>query len=80
MYVRMNGHRNKFLIDDRLAFEKSALLMHCFLEHKNQFSMECFKFGIVKKVRPIDLDREEDKFIQKYRTKLWGLNIVFVSR
>ena len=56
MHVRMNGHRNKFIIDDRLAFEKSALSMHCFLEHKNKFSTEYFKLGIVKKVRPIDLE------------------------
>ena len=64
MYViRMNGHRNKFIIDDRLQFEKSALSMHCLLEHKNQFNVEYFKLGIFKKVRTIDLDREEDKFI-----------------
>ena len=25
MHTRMNGHRNKFVIDDRLEFEKSAL-------------------------------------------------------
>ena len=54
--------------------------MHCFLEHKNQFSMKYFKLGIVKKVRAIDIDREEDKSIQKYRTKLWGLNRIVVTR
>ena len=80
MHTRMNGHRNKFVIDDTLEFEKSALSMHCFLVHKNEFSMTYFKLGIVKKVRPVDLDREEDKFITRYRTKIWGLNRIVVVR
>ena len=50
MHTRMNGHRNKFVIDDTLEFEKSALSMHCFLVHKNEFSMTYFKLGIVKKL------------------------------
>ena len=29
MHTRINGHRNKFVIDDRLEYEKSALSMHC---------------------------------------------------
>ena len=37
------------IIDDRLVFNKSAISMHCFLEHKNKFSMEYFKLEIVKK-------------------------------
>ena len=80
MHTRMNGHRNKFVIDDRLEYEKSALSMHCFLVHNNEFSMTYFKLGIVKKVRPVDLDREEDKFITRYRTKIWGLNRIVVVR
>ena len=35
LHIRMNGHRNKFCIDSKLLFEKSALSMHCFLVHKN---------------------------------------------
>ncbi len=80
MHIRMNGHRDKFIIDHRLKFEKSALAMHCFLEHKDKFSMEHFKLGIVKKVRPIDLDREEEKFIFDFRTKVLGLNRIVVAR
>ena len=80
MHVRMNGHRNKFVIDNRLLFEKSALSMHCYLVHKLDFSMELFKLGIVKKVRPLDLDREEDKFINMYRTNVVGLNRIVVVR
>ena len=80
MHIRMNGHRNKFATDNRLLFEKSALSMHCFLVHKSQFSMEYFKLGIVKKVRPLDLDREENKFINSYRTNISGLNRIVVVR
>ena len=80
MHIRMNGHRSKFVIDERLLFEKSALSMHCFLAHKSQFSMEFFKLGIVKKVRPVDLDREEEKLIQKFRTNICGLNRIVVVR
>ena len=54
MHTRMNGHRNKFFIDDRLEFEKSALSMHCFVVYKNEIRMIYFKLGIVKKVRLVD--------------------------
>ena len=80
MHIRMNGHRSKFKIDNALTFEKSALSMHCFLAHKSEFSMKYFKLGIVKKVRPLDLDREEDKLINRFRTKIWGLNRIVVVR
>ena len=70
----MNGHRNKFVvIDDRLEFKKSASSMYCFLVHKNELNMTYFKLGMVKKVMPVDLDREEDNFITRYQTKIWAL-------
>lgn len=80
MHIRMNGHRSKFLIDGKLLFEQSALSMHCFLVHKEAFGMKNFKLGIVKKVRPVDLDREEDNFISRFRTNIWGINRVVVVR
>jgi hypothetical protein len=80
MNTRMNGHRSKFVIDKRLLFEKSALSMHCFLVHKENFSMEYFKLGIVRKVRPVELDREESRLINKFRTNIWGLNRIVVTR
>ena len=80
MHVRMNGHRSKFKIDSTLTYEKSALSMHCFLAHKSSFSMSFYKLGIVKKVKPVDLDREEARLIDKFRTKIWGLNRIVVVR
>ena len=54
--------------------------MHCFIEHLSDFNIGHFKFGIVKVVRPIDLDREENKLIFKYRTNIMGLNRMMVVR
>ena len=52
----------------------------CFLVHKENFSMEYFKLGIVRKVRPVELDREESRLINKFRTNIWGLNRIVVTR
>lgn len=80
MNARMNGHRSKFVIDEKMLFENSALSMHCYLEHKACFSMEVFKLGIIKQVRPVELNREEECLIQKYRTFISGLNRIKVVR
>ena len=79
-HIRMNGHRSKFKINGDLDYEKSALSMHCFVKHNSDFSMSHFKLGIVKRVKPIDLDREENKLIMKYRTNIFGLNRIVVVR
>ena len=79
-HIRMNGHRDKFKIDNKLAFEKSALSMHCFLTHKSEFNLEFFKVGMIKKVRPTELDREEDNLVSKFRTKIFGINRIVVAR
>ena len=42
--------------------------------------MSFYKLGIVKKVKPVDLDREEARLIDKFRTKIWGLNRIVVVR
>ena len=54
MHIRMIGHRDKFIIDERLKFEQSALSMHCFLKHNNDFDMGIFKLGIVRKIALLD--------------------------
>ena len=54
--------------------------MHCFLKQKNDFKMGIFKLGIVRKMAPLDLDREEEKFIFTFRTKILGLNRIVVTR
>ena len=74
MNTRMNGHRCKFVIDDTLTYSKSALSLHCFMVHRMSFDMKVFKLGIVKQARPVDLNREEDFYINHFKTKMWGLN------
>ena len=63
-----------------MKYEKSALAMHCFLEHKSLFDLKLFKLGIVKKVIPTVIDREEDKLINKHQTNIWGINRIVVVR
>ena len=69
-HTRQNGHRHKFVIDERAIYEHSALSMHCYMEHRDNFSFDCFKFGIVKKTEPILLDREEARFCTKFKTNV----------
>ena len=79
MHVRMNKHRSEFVVED-LRYAKSALSLHCFLVHKDHFSMDIFKLGIVKRVRPLVMNREEDYFVSKFRTRIWGLNRYAIVR
>ena len=80
-HIRVNGHRNKFFIDERKLYEKSALSLHCFLEHdSDQFELPCFKLGIVKRVKPTNLEREESRFCSKFQTNVWGLNRMEITR
>lgn len=77
---RLNGHRSKFNIDHRALYEHSALSMHCYNAHRDTFSFDCFKFGIVKKTKPNLLDREEARFCAKFKTNVWGLNRMEIRR
>ena len=39
-----------------------------------------FKLGMVKKVNPINLDREEERFVNLFRTKIFAINRIVVVR
>ena len=78
--TRFNGHRSKFKIDDEKTDEKSTLSQHCFDCHNDVMTLSIFKVGIVKKCKPCELDREENRFISKFRTDIWGLNRINVIR
>ena len=45
-----------------------------FIEHRDKFDLNVFKFGLVGKSKPTDLDREESRFCTKFKTNVWGLN------
>ena len=78
-HSRFNGHRNKFKTDN-FTYQKSALSQHCYNEHPEQFNLNVFKVGFVTKCQATDLDREESRFITKFRTRIFGLNRIKVIR
>ena len=80
LHVRFNGHRNKFKIDRALTYEKSALSLHCFLKHKDNFDLGVFNVGVIRKVPAVELDRFESRFIEQLKTKVFGLNRMVVVR
>ena len=71
LHIRMNGHRNKFNNED---FQKSALAIHAFERHPENFSLDIFKFCVFKEVHPLNLNREEFKYIEKFKTNGLGIN------
>ena len=73
-HIRFNGHRGKFLIDERETFSQSALSQHCYDVHPDNMNLNVFKLGFVKTCSAQDLNREENRFISKFRTNIWGLN------
>ena len=74
---RMNGHRSDFTLE---KYENSALSTHSFLVHDLSISLDDFKFMIVKKVRPLELDREKFKLIELFKTNTRGINRCKVAR
>ena len=79
-HTRFNGHRNKFVINDERTYEKSALSQHCYNCHMDNMNLNNFNIGIVKVCKAMDLDREENRYISKFRTDIWGLNRIKVVR
>ena len=76
-HQRVNGHRSCFNYEDR---NKSALSIHAFEHHGYSFSLDNYKFAILKECNPRSLNREEFRFIEKYRTNCLGLNRCKVER
>ena len=68
---RTNGHRSCF---NEVDYEKSALSMHTKDKHPDSMNLNKFKISVVKKVSPRNIKREEFRYIEKYRTKCFGLN------
>ena len=77
LHQRVKGHRSKFTKD---AFQKSALSMHSFEEHSLEHSIDSFEFSILKRTPALNLHREEFRYIEKLRTKTFGLNRMKVIR
>ena len=77
----MNGHRGDFKVENSI-FEKSALSMHVFNEHIDDFDKKLtnYDLGIIKSVKPSQLDRVEDFYIFKTRADITGLNRYNVTK
>ena len=68
---RTSGHRACFNFE---KFEKSALSMHAYEVHRDNFELDSFNIAVVKKVSPQQIRREEFRFIDKYQTNTFGIN------
>ena len=77
LHQRINGHRSKFNMNDYL---ESALSLHAQDQHPDNFTLDIYKFCIVKSVHPSRLNREEFKHIEKFRTNCIGINRCKVQR
>ena len=78
-HLRVNGHRAHFALNDQGLpdygkAEKSALALHNYKEHYDEFNMDNYQFLLMDQVRPRDLNRSEALHINQYRTNVKGLN------
>ena len=70
-HLRTNGHRGCF---NETKWEDSALSMHARCTHGENFDLKNFRITLVKKCSPQNIRREEFKYIDKYRTRVKGIN------
>jgi len=70
-HERTNTHRSCFSED---KWEESALSMHSQTAHRESFNLTDFNITLVKQCSPQVIRREEFKYIDKYRTKIKGIN------
>ena len=70
-HLRTNGHRGCF---NETKWEDSALSMHARCTHGENFDLKNFRITLVKKCSPQNIRREEFKHIDKYRTRVKGIN------
>lgn len=74
-HKRANGHRACFSDPDDLSLvEKSALSLHSYNEHRDNFELNNFRFILHDEARPRDLNRREARHIGELRTNVMGLN------
>ena len=78
-HLRVNGHRSCFALNDQglpdpAKADKSALALHNYKEHYDEFNMNNFQFLLIDQVRPRNLNRSEAVHINEFRTNVKGLN------
>ena len=70
-HERTNTHRGCFT---EAKWEDSALSMHARTVHGENYDLKNFRITLVKKCSPQIIRREEFKHIDKYRTRIKGIN------
>ena len=70
-HERTNTHRSCFSEE---KWEDSALSMHSRTCHENRFELQNFKITLIKKCSPQRIRREEFKYIDKFRTRIRGID------
>ena len=60
--------------------EKSALSLHSYNQHREQFDLSNFRFMLSRQVRARDMDRSEAVSIGEFRTNVMGLNRMNVRK
>ena len=67
----VSGYRSCFSGEDD---NKSVLSVHAMEHHSDSLSIDNYKFAILRACNPRSLNREEFKFIDKFRATCLGLN------
>ena len=71
-HKRTNTHRGCFR--DSTKSEDSALSLHARKVHGENFDLKNFEISLIKKVSPQRIRRDEFKYIDKYQTRIFGMN------
>ena len=74
--IRFNNHRDCFKYDHKCKYKKSAMSLHTYEEHLDQFEFKLANFdvGIIKSVKPTSLNRAEDFFVYSTKADKISLN------
>ena len=71
-HKRTNTHRGCF--NDPSKWEDSALSLHARNVHGENFDLKNFEISLIKKCSPQRIRREEFKYIDKFKTQIFGIN------
>ena len=72
VHKRTNTHRGCFR--DPTKWEDSALSVHASMAHGENVELNNFKISLIKKCSPQRIRREEFRYIDKHRTRTFGIN------
>ena len=80
LHQRVNGHRSHFDLNNPESIELSALSLHAYNKHLDNFDINNFKFMVYKQVKPQSLNRQESMTIGSLRTNVLGLNRMNIQK